>query len=60
MRGEPEMRECDLYCVVCGEYCGESRMICEECERKLRVALEIRKTLYEESKRAQRAADLHQ
>lgn len=54
------MRECDLYCVVCGEYCGEGRMICEECERKLRVALEIRKTLYEESKRAKRAADLHQ
>jgi len=54
------MRECDLYCLVCGEYCGEGRIICEECEGKLRAALKIRKMLYEESKRAKRAAEAHQ
>jgi hypothetical protein len=24
----------DLCCVICGEYCGEGRMVCMECDKK--------------------------
>ena len=25
------MLEADLYCVICGEYCGEGSQICPDC-----------------------------
>ena len=31
------MRETDLYCVICGQYCGEGKQLCPDCLSKLKT-----------------------